>query len=119
MQGEPAALLGTQMLQITLHCGIVLFECLREMMATLSRRDEVEVVRLLGMHDREQRLQARERDRRASHGATLPVRTQHCASASVVPGMNDSMLTQATYRRAELTREAGQALEPAPQLGLF
>src|SRR5580692_4213623 len=35
--------------------------------------------------------------------------TQHFGAASVVPVMNDSMLTQATYRRAELTREAGQA----------
>src|SRR6185437_1451518 len=43
---------------------VVLRKRLREMMAALPRRYEVEVVRLIGMHDREQRLQARERDRR-------------------------------------------------------
>ena len=34
--------------------------------------------------------------------------TQHFGAASVVVGMNDSMLMQAKSHRAELTREAGQ-----------
>src|SRR5271169_5573851 len=45
--------------------------------------------------------------------------TQHFGAASVVTGMNDSTLTQATSRRAELTREAGQArlaARPQPKL---